>query len=197
MARETYTSVYCRGTGSAITLQLGWIPDFVKIANGTDGDIIYEGHVMGGRNVMPFSSGGTNQIQAGDTIKGATSGATAKVLEVILNTGTFAAGTAAGWFIIDFETKVGTFASENVYEYPNPTAGGIDDATVTVDVVFGNDIDTEVAGTTGNAAVTPYAGTSAANSKGITIGSTISEASKLLAVHCWRSDTPRLCPNSA
>jgi len=196
MAREQSASFYVRGTGAAINVPLGWYPDLVIICNATDGDKIHIGSPMAGRHVIPFSSGGVNQIQAGDIIKGATSGATAKVIDVILDSGTWAGGDAAGWLIIELDTKVGTFASENVYEFPQPS-GGIDDATITVDVVFTQDIDTEVAGATGAASVTLYTGSAASAAKGITIGATISEDAKLLIVHCLRNDTPRLCPNSA
>ena len=57
-----------------------------------------------------FTSGGTYQIKAGDTIIGATSAATGKVLAVTLTTGSWASGTAAG--TIRFRAQTGTFQSE-------------------------------------------------------------------------------------
>lgn len=64
-----------------------------------------------GREIS-FTSGGTTEIAAGDTITGATSAATAAVSKVILLTGTWAGGDAAGR--IFFASQTGTFQSENL-----------------------------------------------------------------------------------
>lgn len=61
---------------------------------------------------LAFTSGGTYQVLAGDTITGATSGATATVFDVELTSGSWAAGTAAGNLWLNNQT--GTFASENL-----------------------------------------------------------------------------------
>ena len=61
---------------------------------------------------LSFTSGGTYDIQEGDTITGETSNATAVVTRVVLETGTFAAGTAAGRIILASQT--GTFVSETL-----------------------------------------------------------------------------------
>lgn len=173
-------SGFIRGTGSAINVSLGWIPDFVLLSNATDGDKIHAAWLGGGHRVMPFTSGGTTQIRAGQSIKGATSNATAKVTGVILDSGSWAGGDAAGWLLIDLATKVGTFQSENVYITSDSTSG-TDDATVTVDVDHTEDIDTEVADATGNNAITGYKGSADDNlAPGFTVGSTVSEDAKLL-----------------
>ncbi|MES3041801.1 MAG: hypothetical protein V4730_11720 [Pseudomonadota bacterium] len=64
-----------------------------------------------GREVS-FTSGGTYEIVAGNTIAGATSGATAVITKVILTSGTWAAGTAAGRLF--FASQTGTFQAENL-----------------------------------------------------------------------------------
>lgn len=64
-----------------------------------------------GREVS-FTSGGTYEVLAGDTITGATSAATAVVTKVILTSGSWAAGTAAGR--IFFASQTGTFQAENL-----------------------------------------------------------------------------------
>lgn len=64
-----------------------------------------------GREVA-FTSGGTYEIVAGNTITGATSAATAVITKVILTSGTWAAGTAAGRLF--FASQTGTFQSENL-----------------------------------------------------------------------------------
>lgn len=61
---------------------------------------------------LSFTSGGVTEIAEGNTITGATSGATAVVTRVMLESGTWAAGTAAGKII--FASKTGTFQAENL-----------------------------------------------------------------------------------
>lgn len=74
---------------------------------------------------LAFTSGGTDEIVEGDTITGATSGATAVITRVVLTSGTWAAGTAAGKFI--FASQTGTFQAENLDVGASPnlaTIGG-------------------------------------------------------------------------
>ncbi|MGE5524346.1 MAG: hypothetical protein ACM3SS_11570, partial [Rhodospirillaceae bacterium] len=61
---------------------------------------------------LAFTSGGTTEIAEGDTITGATSGATAVITRVVLQSGSWSAGTAAGYLI--FASQTGTFQSENL-----------------------------------------------------------------------------------
>ena len=61
---------------------------------------------------LAFTSGGTTEIEEGDTITGETGGATALVERVVLKTGTWAGGDAQGYFILSGQT--GTFESETV-----------------------------------------------------------------------------------
>jgi hypothetical protein len=61
---------------------------------------------------LNFTSGGTFVLVEGQTVTGATSGATAVITRVALETGTFAAGTAAGH--ITFGSQTGTFVAENL-----------------------------------------------------------------------------------
>lgn len=170
------------GNGAAINVELGWIPDFVIVTNVTDGDKITMGYPN--RMAIPFSSGGTNEIAAGDLITGATSGAKATVSKVLLYSGTWAGGDAAGFFIIERDSLTGTFGSENVF---GEAAAATNDATVTANVTHSVDIDTEVAGATGNAAISGYAGSAASAAKGFTIGSTVAEEAKLLRWTAFRN----------
>ena len=64
-----------------------------------------------GREVT-FTSGGTYQVLVGNTITGATSAATAVITKVILSSGSWAAGTAAGRLF--FATQTGTFQAEDL-----------------------------------------------------------------------------------
>lgn len=59
-----------------------------------------------------FTSGGTYEVQEQDVITGGISGATATIQKVILTSGSWAGGDAAGRFIIN--TVTGTFQAENL-----------------------------------------------------------------------------------
>jgi hypothetical protein len=173
---------YIRGTGAAVNVSIGFVPDMVRVMNLTDGDLWTEAYLGGGRSIMPFSSGGTNAIAALDYIKGATSGARAQVLGVILDSGSFAGGDAAGWLLLDHRNKSGTFQSENIVHCDsrgNTLNSETDNATVTVDVQANNASAAAVATATGNSAITAYYGSSSA-SDGFTLGSTVSEDAKLI-----------------
>lgn len=64
-----------------------------------------------GRSIA-FTSGGTYVVAEGNTITGATSAATATVKRVIVTSGTWAGGDAAGRLVLSGQT--GTFQSENL-----------------------------------------------------------------------------------
>lgn len=61
---------------------------------------------------LSFTGGGTTEIAEGDTITGATSGATADVDRVMLTSGSWAGGDAAGKFILSNQSM--TFQAENL-----------------------------------------------------------------------------------
>lgn len=72
---------------------------------------------------LSFTSGGTYEILEGDTITGATSGATAVVGRVIVESGDWSAGDAAGRLI--FSSQTGTFQAENLNVGANPNVATI------------------------------------------------------------------------
>lgn len=170
---------YTVGNGAALNIELGWIPDWVEVWNLTDADEVHSAFLGGDRYAIPFSGGGTTTIAVGDTITGATSGATAVVEQVLLYSGSWAGGDAAGFFIVS--SVVGTFGSENVV-----VGSGTDDATVTVQVnhtvsiIDSGSGATDLALTTGNDALSKYVGSAGSAAKGFTIGSGIAEEAKLL-----------------
>lgn len=168
-----------RGTGSAVNVECGFIPDCVITANFTDGTVINVAYPR--FTPMAYTSGGTNEIKPGHKIIGATSGATATVLEVHQDTGTWAGGDSAGWLILDADTVVGTFTSESIY-YDG--SSGTNDATGAAVGTFGVDIDTEVAADTG---ITAYKGSSGSNSWGFTVASGVSTDAKLFSYTAFRS----------
>ncbi len=59
-----------------------------------------------------FTSGGTYEMAANDTIVGASSGASAKIISITVTSGSFAAGTAAGYFVL--HNRIGTFTNSEV-----------------------------------------------------------------------------------
>lgn len=178
-------SGYLVGNGAAQNIELGWVPDIVVITNVTDGDVITIGHI-GPDQVVPFTSGGTITIAAGDVITGATTGAMATIREVLMYSGTFAAGDAAGFLVVEMIGAV-AFGSENVYVSSDTTAG-INDATVTVNVTHSVSIDTEVATVTTTSAILPYFGAGGTNARGFTVGSVVAEEAKLLRYVAIRGD---------
>ena len=167
------------GTGAAVNIEVGFIPDYVQIVNRTDGDKMHISWVS--QRTMAYTSGGTNEVKPGHTIVGATSGATAQVLDVLKTSGTWAGGDAVGTFIIDAKSIDGTFGSESVYYTGSSSTN---DATGAAIGGGGVDIDTEVAGDT---SITPYVGAAGSNARGFTVASGASESGKLFAFAAFAS----------
>lgn len=168
------------GTGSAINVQLGWIPDYVTLVNSLGANpAVNHGHPRQ-KNIVYTSESG--EIKPGMKLIGATSGATALVLQVIRDTGTVAAGDAAGWIIIDADTETGTFASESAYFEGSAT---LNDLSIVASVTHGAEIILAVATEVG---ITAYLGTEAANSKGFSIDADISVDGELMSYNAWRFD---------
>tara|TARA_Y100000310_G_scaffold335304_1_gene416957 strand:+ start:2648 stop:3274 length:627 start_codon:yes stop_codon:yes gene_type:complete len=184
-------SGFIHGTGTAINVELGWIPDYVRTVNLTDGDIIYENWLG---KVIAFTSGGlatavagSKEIKPGDKITGLTNtGVYATIREIIIDSGTWAGGDAAGWLIFNAGDMVGSFGSENA----EVNESGGNDITVALQNEDGIDIDTEVAGTTSAATnLQSYVGDADNGyAKGFTVGSTVSENGKLLGFFAQRND---------
>jgi hypothetical protein len=166
------------GTGAAVNVECGFIPDLVILWNHTDGDVM--NLAMPSVRTMAFSSGGTSEIKAGHYIRGATSNARALVKQVLTDTGTWAGGDAAGTLILDSLSIEGTFASESIYIEGE---SGTDDATGAAVGTIGVDSDTEIANDTG---ITPYVGAAGTNSPGFTLATAVSEDAKLLVWTAFR-----------
>jgi hypothetical protein len=176
---------FIHGTGAAINVELGWIPDFVIVYNITDGTPVVFGNLA---KVIAFTSGGTQEIKAGDTIRGLTGGASAKIREVILDSGSWAGGNAAGWFIVGAEDIQGTFGSENVEIVFNHTGDGVDHAAVVIETELGVTMATQAAATTADTGITSYKGNGDSNfRKGFTVGVTLSVNAKLLGYMAFRN----------
>jgi len=72
---------------------------------------------------LAFTSGGTYVMAVGNTITGATSGATAVLTGVEIRSGSFAGGDAEG--VLTFASQTGTFLSENLNVGANPNVATI------------------------------------------------------------------------
>jgi hypothetical protein len=166
------------GTGAAINIELGWVPDTVIIENQTDGDVLIVAHPA--IKTMAFTSGGTNEIKAGHTIVGATSGATARVRQVLADTGTWAGGDAAGTLILDADTVSGTFTSESIYYQGSSSTN---DATGAAVANIGTKTTTAAAANTN---VSAYVGSTTA-AKGFTVATADSEDAKLFSYCAMRN----------
>jgi hypothetical protein len=185
---------FIRGTGAAVNVSLGWIPEFVQVINVTDGDITHANPLA---PVLLFTSGGTSgdattEIKAGDKLHDNVTDGTATIRQVIVDSGSWAAGDAAGWFILDAESQVGVFAAASTAYREGVDADAFNGVTLTAAAdTDGIDVDTEVAGTT-SAAVNciAYDGTRGGLAKGFTIGATISEDTKLLYYYAFHGDFP-------
>lgn len=173
---------FIHGTGAAINVELGWIPDFVMVYNITDGTPVAMGNLA---KVIAFTSGGTTEIKAGDTIRGLTNtGVYAKIREVILDSGSWAGGDAAGWFIVDANDIVGTFGSENV----EVNDSGTNDAGVSAQTELGVTIADAAASTTADTGIQSYVGDGDNRYKaGFTVGQTLSANGKLLGYFAFRN----------
>ena len=120
LAADVYRALIAAVPGSGSILGV-WVYDDVVYAfrnnAGATAVDMYKSTASGWSQValgreLSFTSGGTYVVAEGDTITGATSAATAVVTRVVLTSGSWAAGTAAGKFI--FASDTGTFQAENL-----------------------------------------------------------------------------------
>lgn len=90
------------------------IPRNVLIQNNDPSGILYLYVCHDLYRGLRYTSGGTTEIIAGNTVTGATSGATATVKRVVLDSGTWAGGDAVGVLVLEKDSRVGTFEAENL-----------------------------------------------------------------------------------
>jgi len=181
------------GTGAALNVELGFIPDFLCIGNVTDGDHLqFYWH----KKSAAFTSGGTHVIAAGDILQGATNvNVRARVEQVIVTSGSFAGGDAAGFLLWSANDENGTFGSENVDLLDDASTveggGGVETANVgavSAQIEKGNMTPYVPALVTTTQAVSAYKGAAGSNARGFTIGSALSESTDMLFYSAWRGD---------
>ena len=185
------------GTGAALNIPLGFIPDVVFTWKVTDRDAVNIWHRS---RHMAFTSGGTYEVKPGDIIQGATNtNVRARVKQVLVTTGTWAGGNAAGHIIFDVLDETGTFGSENIDVLAQ--SGGMESikngftavleanvATVTAQSELANFvITTATAGVTPANGILPYVGSAAGNAQGFTVTATLSEAAHVFGYLAFRN----------
>ena len=120
LAADAYRADIAAVPGSGSILGLWMLNDvdyaFRNNAGGTAAEL-YKSSASGWVQValgreLAFTSGGTTEIEEGQVITGLIGGATATLTRVMLESGSWAAGTAAGKFI--FASQTGTFEAEGV-----------------------------------------------------------------------------------
>jgi hypothetical protein len=184
------------GTGAAIYLDCGGVPDEIRVYNATDGDEFDVAFPR--RRYIPFTSGGVQEPKVGDELVGDTTRARCTILNILKASGTWAGGDAAGFFIVDVNTHKknnapSNFGSENVSlvarHYVNGNASQSNVATVTAGVCKGYNSAAAVAAVDNSNDIEPYIddGTNGAFS-GVKLGTDISESGKLLIVTWYQDD---------
>ena len=142
-AADVYRADIAAPTGTrpvrGLALLNGVLYAFVDNAGGATG-LIYKQSTSGWTNVplmsqISFNTGLAAGIAEGNTITQAVSGATALVKRIVLESGSFAAGTAAGRLIIT--TITGTFDATNVFAVGGTTRATSTSLATAITIIVG------------------------------------------------------------
>lgn len=167
---------YFVGAGAALNVSVGFIPSKVELYNVTDGTVAAVGFPG---KLLPFNTGSVAPAP-GAIVKGLTSGAKGQVQDVIIVSGTFAAGNAAGFILLDANSIVGTFQAENL-NFSSDTTGATDAAATGAlaadDTLYQSAALGFVTGS-GNTGITAYVGAAGAAAKGFSLGSSLATNAK-------------------
>lgn len=157
LAADRYRADIAKPAGTyairGLALLAGVLYAFVDNTGGTAGEI-YKATTAGWVNVPLFSqisfTTGTAAISDGDTITQLVSGATALVKRVVLESGTWAAGTAAGRLIIT--TITGTFDATNLLQVAAATKATASSLATAITITKGGRYETIAYNFTGSTA---------------------------------------------
>lgn len=190
MTVQAFASGITVATAGPDNVEVGFIPDIVKLwkFNGTVPAV----NVWIRAKFCAFTSGGTYEIKAGDVIQGATSKLVrAEVRRVVVTSGSWAAGDAAGFLIWQDWNQNGNFGSENVDLLASGSTvahgGGVGTAnvaTVTAQTELGNfalsgaatPAESTFTYVTPANGIQPYSGSAGSTSEGFTITATLATA---------------------
>ena len=194
-----YAAKLIVGTGSAINVELGFIPDKVVVTNIEDRDEIFHAILA---PVLNFTSGGNDELKKGMLIVQSDAlGTWGQVKEVLVKSGTWAGGNATGFIVLEPGVGNGTFGNSKVLRvaparqnplFPPSGAAG-DWATTGGTAYLNTDIKlaTAVGSVSSSETLAAYDGTipnppTLGIGKGVRLGSGISENDKLLLVEGFR-----------
>ena len=179
---ESFKSGVTIGNGAAINVELGWIPDRVEVYNATTGTPYNV--AFPNRMVLTFTSGGTNEISVGETIKDLTTLATAIVAAIVLTSGSWAAATAAGIFVLERDYINGSFGANACV---GEEADATDDFTAAA-VQAEHGFTSTGAVAAANSSIVAYVGVAGSKSKGFTIAAGLAIEAKVLRWAAYRDD---------
>lgn len=168
---------FLRGLGADLDVECGFVPDFVTIVNLTDGNKISMNPL---KKIVAFTSG-SEEIKPGEIVRGNTSQAYAEVEQVLVISGTYEGGDAAGFLVLSVGSLEGQFVAETAYRFQIDQAGdNIVNLSGPADQ-NGVDIDTEVSATITEATqCREFRGTRGDKSLGFTVGASLAINGKLL-----------------
>lgn len=183
------------GAAAAINVEIGFVPEYVKILNLTDGEEVVETFLD---LVIPFTSASNTNMRAGGWLKMLSTGttfATIRIKKVIITTGSLSGTDAAGWIIVTPGEVDGTITSGETAQFyksePGDGDAGTNDITLTTAEVTLGQATVTTAGPVqqGSNGVTAYIG-DADNGyrKGFTVSSAIAENDVLLGYVALSND---------
>lgn len=167
---------YYIGTGATLNVAVGFMPACVEVYDMTNGTICGVGFPG---KFLAFTTGVVAPA-LGAKVTGLTSGAKAQVKDVLITSGSFAGGNAAGFIVFDADTFSGAFSGAENLNFSNDTTGGIDAANTAAaveDSLYQSAALGFVAGA-GVTAITSYVGAAGSAAKGFTVGSSLSVAGR-------------------
>lgn len=189
-----YNDGFIIGTGAARNIPLGFVPSFVRLLNVTT-RATYEAAMA---QMVAFNNNGTpdpnaREIKAGMRIDAGDNGWRGTVKEVILQSGAWASGDAAGYLVFEEDTLVGSanlldndeiHASEQADLKGAATGFNLAGALVTLGVARPA-TGAAVAAQTG---FVPYFGEEAETAKGFTMPASANADNDLLYYQAWAPD---------
>ena len=184
-----YNDGFIVGNGAARNIELGFVPSRVKITN-LSGRATYEASLA---EVIGFDSG-SSEIKAGMRLDAADEGWRGTVRQVILASGSWDGGNAAGWIVFEagtLEGRANIADNDTIYSSDQADlAGSTDVATVNGAGLLAQGVGRPGDGNavSASAEITPYYGTHASMAKGFSIAAAISVDNNLLQYQAWAPD---------
>jgi len=191
-----YNDGFLIGTGAARNVALGFVPSWVRIYD-IGGTTIWEGPVA---EAVAFDNNGTadadaREIVAGMRLDAADDGWSGTVKQVILASGGWDTGNAAGWIVFEAGTLEGAANLADNDEIHASDQADLKGAATGFNLTgaglvrLGAKVSTAVAASAADGDdITPYYGSHAAEARGFTIGATISTDNDLLGYQAWAPD---------